>query len=112
MIALIAKLIFAHVLADFALQTTSMAMGKCRKKQAEEKSGCRYHQGPNWPYWLTAHAIIHGGAVWLATGNIILGLAEVFLHWIIDFAKCENWTNIHADQILHMACKAAYLFFI
>ena len=112
MIALIFKLIIAHVFADFAFQSTSMAMGKCRKRQHEEKSGSRHHLGPNWPYWLTAHTILHGGAVWLVTGNMFLGLVEVVLHWCIDYAKCENWTNIHVDQILHMACKALYIVYI
>jgi len=106
MCALIFKFLLGHVLVDFALQPTSMARGKCRNNKSDEK------YVPTWPYWLTAHALIHGGAVWLVTGNMVLGILEVFLHWIIDFAKCENWTNIHTDQLLHIICKAIYLFIL
>lgn len=111
MLALIFKLIIGHTLADFSLQPSSMAKGKNRNiKINGDPEENKYF--PNWPYWLTAHAILHGGAVWLATGNIYLGIIEVILHWIIDFAKCENWTNIHTDQLLHVACKAIYIFFV
>jgi hypothetical protein len=111
MLALILKLIIGHALADFALQPTSMAMGKNRNRQWEGlKEEKKYF--PNWPYWLTAHALLHGGAVWLITGNMVLGIAEIVLHWIIDFAKCENWTNIHTDQLLHLICKGVYLLFV
>ena len=100
------KLLIGHALADFVLQPTSMANGKCRHFKSMEKN-----TGPNWPYWLTAHALVHGGMAWLITGNILFGLAEVIIHWIIDYAKCENWTNIHTDQILHIVCKAVYIVF-
>jgi len=62
-----------------------------------------------WWHYMTAHALIHAGAVWLVTGNVWFALAEFVLHWAIDFAKCENWTNPHADQALHVACKVAYM---
>ena len=88
-----------------------MAKGKARKAKLEYiQDGRKYILF--WPYWLSAHALIHGGAVWLITGNMSLGLIEVILHWIIDFAKCEGWTNIHIDQLLHMICKAVYVWLI
>ena len=111
MLALIFKLIVAHALADFSLQTTAMAMGKSRRREAEKNEGNR-ERTLFWPYWLTAHALVHGGAVWIATGNMGLGIVEVVLHWIIDFAKCESWTNIHIDQLLHLVCKAVYVAFL
>ena len=110
-LALFLKLLIGHALVDFALQPTSMALGKNRNRKLDD-SPYGHDYFPNWAYWLSAHAFIHGGAVWLITGNIYLGLIEIILHWIIDFAKCENWTNIHVDQILHLVCKVIYLFII
>jgi hypothetical protein len=34
---------------------------------------------------------------------------EFVLHWWIDFAKCEKWTNFHQDQGLHLLSKLAYV---
>ena len=108
LVILIFKFLFAHALVDFALQPNSMAVGKNRHRQFDgSPDALKYF--PNWTYWLTSHAMIHGGAVWLVTGNVFLGIIEVVLHWFIDFAKCENWTNIHADQLLHIICKAFYI---
>ena len=58
---------------------------------------------------MSAHALIHCGAVWLISGSVILGLAEFVLHWLIDFAKCEKWIGFSGDQFLHYLCKAAYV---
>ncbi|MCK5145707.1 hypothetical protein KAR48_03065 [bacterium] len=58
---------------------------------------------------LTSHALVHGGIVWFVTGNMTLGLIETFWHWLVDFAKCENWTGLHTDQLLHMLSKAFYV---
>ncbi|OVE78677.1 hypothetical protein BVY01_04770 [bacterium I07] len=111
MLTLIFKLLFAHAMADFSLQTNAMAMGKNRNVDWEgaKQGGKRY---AFWPYWLTAHALIHGGAVWVVTGNVLLGAVETLLHWLIDFAKCENWINIHFDQALHLVTKIAYVWFL
>ncbi len=100
-------LIVGHALADFALQSDSMARGKNRHR---EPVGVPPGQTPQtiWPYWLTAHALIHGGVVALVTGRWELGLAEAVLHWLIDFGKCENWYGIHEDQSMHLVCKCAW----
>ena len=110
MFELIFKLIIGHTLADFVLQPTSMAKGKCRHYISDIAKG--ENTGPNWYYWLSAHALVHGGMIWFITGNPIFGLAEVILHWIADYAKCENWTNIHTDQLIHITCKIVYAFFV
>lgn len=107
---LLYQLILAHVLCDFVLQSASMAKGKSRHLAFD--LGVEERARVYWPYWLTAHAIIHGGAVWWVTGIIALGLVETIMHWIIDYAKCEGWTNIHSDQLLHLICKGIYLFFV
>ena len=99
-------LLSGHALADFTLQTDTMAKGKNRNRKVDMSlipPGQKYV--PCWPYWLTAHALIHGGIVAIVTGNVYLGIAEAVAHWIIDFGKCENWYGIHVDQGLHMLCK-------
>ena len=108
---LLFKLLVGHALADFALQSSDMAKGKNRnRKPGYIPEGQKYI--PCWAYWLTSHSLIHGGIIYLVTGNLYLGLIETTLHWIIDFAKCENWTNPHQDQALHILCKIGYLFYL
>lgn len=96
-------LLAGHALADFALQSDSMAKGKNRHRKTHPPPGAKYQ--PCWHYWLTAHALIHGGVVYLITQSLILGLAEFVSHWVIDFYKCENKYGIHTDQGLHIGCK-------
>ena len=100
-------LMVGHAVADFALQSPEMGAGKNRNRRIEPPPGQKYT--PCWPYYLSAHALIHGGAVYIVTGSLMLGLIETTAHWVIDFAKCENWTTPHQDQGLHVLCKAAYL---
>lgn len=97
-------LMVGHALCDFTFQTQPMADGKNRHKIPTNIPPGAIPQTV-WPYWLSAHALIHGGMVAWVTGNLYLGLAETVLHWMIDFAKCENWTGIHTDQSLHVGCK-------
>ena len=100
-------LLVGHAFADFVCQSDSMAKGKNRHRRTEPPPGAKYT--PCWPYWLTAHALIHGGAVALVTGNVLLGVFETFAHWMIDFGKCENWYGVHTDQALHIACKILWM---
>ena len=111
MLVLFLKLLIGHAFCDFALQPTAMAIGKCKTKinQKNPKSG---EGSPDWYYWLGAHTLIHGGAVWLITGNVYIGMTEIILHWIIDQMKCNNRTKMHIDQFLHIACKVIYVFFV
>lgn len=95
-------LLVGHALVDYPLQGEAMATEKDRHSKSPLQA-----QVP-WFYWLTAHALIHGGAVALITQSIWLGLAETVLHWFIDFIKCDGWTNIHQDQALHVACKVVW----
>ena len=109
MIELLFYLLAGHALADYVLQTDIMA--KCKNRQAEiyKTVGPNF---PGWCYWLSAHALIHGGTVALITGIWWLGLIETVAHWLIDFAKCENKINIHQDQFLHIVCKFVYLLIV
>src|SRR5262249_3284745 len=118
--AIFLSLLCGHAMADYALQTDFIAKGKSRKLNPD---------GPvPWYYILAAHALIHGLTVvmiLLATMPIplclrglvrcddfiliaaMLGCGEAVAHWWIDLAKCEGLTDIHQDQLLHVACKAA-----
>lgn len=102
-------LMIGHDIADFPLQPAEMASGKNRNKPID-MSKVPLGQKPIrvWWHYLTAHALIHSGAVWLVTGMAWFALAEFVLHWVIDFAKCDNRTNPHQDQALHVACKVVY----
>ena len=103
-------LIAGHTLGDFPLQNTEMATCKCRRSKLPLQS-----EVP-WYYWMTAHALVHaliaGLIVWACTGRqetgILIGLLEFVVHWIIDVLKCENVTNIHIDQALHIICKLTW----
>lgn len=106
--SLLLQLLIVHALADFPLQGDVMAKGKNWNRKPDN---IPLGQKPMavWFHYLTAHALIHAGAVWLITGNMWFGVAELALHWILDFMKCENWTNPHQDQLLHIGCKIAYV---
>jgi hypothetical protein len=95
-------LLVGHAVADFPLQAGPMAVEKCRRSASD------LQRTVPWFYWLTAHALIHGGAVFLATQSLFLGLLETVVHWLIDFAKCEGLFGIHTDQVLHVGCKVLW----
>jgi hypothetical protein len=109
-LALFWKLLVGHALMDFSLQTEWMAKFKNWHNVSPAPPG--QVQQIIWPYVLSAHALLHGGAVWLITGNVWAGMAESVLHWAIDYAKCSNWTGIHTDQALHVACKIFWVYLL
>lgn len=92
-------LLVGHAVADFWAQSDWLANAKRRPH-------------PFWPYALTAHALMHGAAVALATGYVSLGIAETVCHWHIDFGKCEGWYGIHFDQAAHIVCKVAWFLIV
>ena len=95
---------------DFSLQGDPMAVCKCRKAKHPLQS-----QVP-WYYWMSAHALLHGAVVgivvrWAGFDLVtaaLYGIVETVVHWIIDLLKCEGYTNIHLDQILHIICKLVW----
>jgi hypothetical protein len=95
-------LLVGHAVADFPLQAGPMAVEKCRRSASD------LQRTVPWFYWLTAHALIHGGAVFFVTGSLFLALLETVVHWLIDFAKCEGLFGIHVDQALHVGCKVLW----
>ena len=98
-------LIFGHALADFVLQPEAMGYGKNRNDKIHAKERSLF---PVWYYWLT----VHGGIVYVITGNIWLGLLETLVHWITDFTKNEGWIGMHQDQGIHIGCKIGYAFLL
>lgn len=101
------KLLMGHALADFALQSDTMAKGKIRHKKPEYLTpGQKYTTC--WLYWLFAHALIHGGVVWIITSSPILGILETIFHLSLDGLTGEGLTTPHQDQLLHVATKFLY----
>jgi hypothetical protein len=110
MMGMLFMLLCGHAVADFCLQTDSIARGKNRHSGPPKQYDPRVH-GPlqtTWPYYLGAHALTHGLAVALITGDWRLGLCETAMHALIDAAKCEKCFGIHADQLLHLITKLVW----
>lgn len=101
-------LLCGHFLADFSLQTEWIATNKNRHVRLRFPPEQRAHMQVIWPWLLTSHAAIHGLMVYLVTHKLSLSLAEVAVHWIVDFGKCEKWFDFHTDQILHIAAKVLW----
>ena len=101
-------LIIGHAVADFWAQSDSIAKMKNRNRDNSAFIPPGQKAEAVWPYALTAHALIHGGVVWVITGNVWFGLFETVAHWLIDFGKCENWYGMKEDQGMHLLCKIGY----
>lgn len=93
-------LIVVHSLCDYPLQGEFLSTGKNRNTQLGKIF---------WPYALSSHAFIHGGGVFLVTGSLTLALLESAIHAGTDWLKCEGKISMLADQIIHYACKAAWV---
>jgi hypothetical protein len=100
-------LLIGHAFADFVLQSGDMSRGK--RRNAGVLSILGRQRQVVWPYWLAAHAIMHGTMVLLCTRQPLLGLAEAITHAVIDFGKCEGKYGVHTDQFLHLLCKVMWL---
>jgi hypothetical protein len=99
-------LLAAHAVCDFVLQPVAMGNGKSRRRARAEPPP---PDSPPWYYWLFAHALTHGGAVYVVTGAWYFGAVETALHAGIDHLKCERKISFHQDQACHVACKLAYV---
>ncbi len=99
--------LIGHAVADYSLQSEFIALAKSR--HSDLSSTFRNGAQPGlWIHALGAHSLVHAGAVWIISGSVILALAELILHSIIDFVKSENWISLNADQALHCLCKLVY----
>lgn len=100
-------LLFLHFLADFSLQSEAMAKGKNRHFKPEYvPEGQKYKI--TWFYWLIAHAFIQGGLIFIFFPIVWIALIEVVFHFLLDFFKCDNITNPHIDQGLHILLRIIY----
>lgn len=106
---LLFQLLVAHAMLDFILQPDVMASAKNRHSKYHTRGNQEF---PAWYYWLGAHSLSHGGGVYLITGNLFLGLLEMFLHGLIDYLKCERITSLAQDQSLHLVCKLGYCVYL
>ena len=103
------QFLVGHALGDYVFHRDIMATSKSRHAAIFKTASRGF---PGWFYWLFSHALVHGGAVFLISGSLLLGTIETVLHTIIDFSKCEHWISIHVDQILHIVCKVVYVYVI
>ena len=77
-------LVCGHAAGDFVLQPDAMGYGKNRNDKIHDKEHSLF---PHWYYWMTAHALVHGGIVYLVT---------------------NSWIDIDPDQAIHIGCKIGY----
>lgn len=101
-------LIAGHALGDFSLQSDAMAKGKNRNRDVSHLVPPGQTLQKVWPFYLSAHALIMGSLVALATGSIVLGVCETITHWLIDFGKCDNRYGIYCDQAMHLTLKLVW----
>jgi hypothetical protein len=100
---LFGALCVAHVVCDYPLQGDFLSKAKSRATPIP---------GVPWYQALGAHALMHGAAVSWLTGVWWLGALELAAHAAIDDAKCRGKLTFNQDQILHVACKAAWVWIV
>jgi hypothetical protein len=96
-------LLVGHAICDYPLQGDAVAINK------NPNANTPLQKHVPWYYWLLSHALMHGGAVALITGSVVLGVLETIAHFFIDYHKCVGRYNIHIDQLLHIICKFLWL---
>lgn len=104
-------LAIGHAVADYPLQGSFLAKAKNRHSDTSNYFGASTPAGV-WLHAMTAHSLIHAGAVWLITGSAVLAVIELVAHWTIDYVKCEEWIGFNTDQFLHYVCKIIYAMLI
>lgn len=92
-------LIVGHAICDYPLQGDFLARAKNHTRPI-----------PDVPWWicLAAHSMIHGGAVALITGSVLLGAMEALLHALFDHVKCAGGITFEQDQVFHILTKVAF----
>ncbi len=99
MLRLLFLLFAGHALCDFPLQGEFLSNYKNPRGRISDVP---------WQWCLFAHVLIQGAMVYLVTGSLALGCAEVAVHALIDWAKCQRWFNFSADQLLHYGFKVLW----
>lgn len=99
-IRLLWMLLLAHLLFDYQLQGAEMSRAKNRWFEPK--------QSTPWLVALSAHGLMHGGAVLALTGSVALAIVEMISHMAIDYAKCAGKISFIQDQTLHISLKITY----
>lgn len=94
-LVLLFKLLMAHAVCDYGLQSDYMAKTKSREHGVDGL----------WIHSLIMHAMTHAAGVYIVTQSPGLALAELVAHTAIDHAKCRGAFNLHIDQAMHVVCK-------
>lgn len=97
----LAWMLIGHALADYPLQGDWLSKAKNQTLNLVPGEAI-------WPGALICHAMIHAGAVKLATGSWLLASAELIAHAAIDHTKCAGRLSYNQDQALHVACKVLW----
>lgn len=112
-ILILVLLVMGHFLADFALQHHQFAMGKSPFNDPPGYDPAKHgSKATVWPYYLTAHAAVHGLTLAVLTGSVALGMVEWAFHLLIDAMKVFKLTTVHQDQALHLFTKVGIVTFI
>lgn len=93
-------LVVAHALCDYPLQGDFLAAAKNRRKPIK---------GVPWYQAMTAHCLIQAGAVFVITHSLPIGVLEFVCHFAIDMTKVDETISFNVDQLLHVACKFAWV---
>jgi len=124
MIGVIAMMVAGHALCDYPLQGDWLSKAKNHNfvltpdglKPRDEFMSIAgpeyiYPKGTEniWPLALLSHSAIHGAAVWLITGSLLLGALETVAHALIDFLKCDKVIDYNTDQLLHLTFKGLWV---
>lgn len=99
MIRLLILLFAGHALCDYPLQGDFLAKAKNHRSPSPHK---------HWFCAIFAHSMIHCAMVYLITGSVALGLAELVIHAATDYAKCDGRITSTQDQAIHYSCKIAW----
>jgi hypothetical protein len=94
-------LLVGHALADFVFQTDKMRQFK-RPVRVQEG-------GAPWWFWMSAHCLVHAGAVALATGRIEIGMLEFVVHFAADSIPRRN---AYLNQGLHVISKLVWAYMV
>lgn len=100
MMATLMYLLAGHALCDYPLQGDFLAKGKNHKSPIP---------GIPWQHCLFAHAMIHAGMVLLITRSITWAIAELVVHLVTDWSKCEGLISFNEDQAIHYFCKVLWV---
>jgi hypothetical protein len=132
MLTILFLLLFVHYLADYPLQGDFLAKAKNHNTRTlPDYAVGGGVPGVPWYQALFAHAFIQAGFVYLVTGCMGFALAELVLHFAIDYCKsaggfqlsgmdgacartpcqCEACLRFayNFDQLAHVACKVCYV---